>query len=92
MGTPTTGSCTQVQHISNGPAATTYICRYTCIIKRRIHVCTTIIIILKDDSLDTSSVGATRTVVLKLLEGLEGRGHHVYTDNYYNSPALFSDL
>ena len=31
-------------------------------------------------------------MVLKLLGGLEGRGHHVYTDNYYSSPALFSDL
>ena len=30
--------------------------------------------------------------MLKLLEGLEGRGHHVYTDNYYSSPALFGDL
>ena len=34
----------------------------------------------------------THAVVLKLLEGLEGRGHHVYTDNYYSSPALFGDL
>lgn len=46
----------------------------------------------KDDSLDTSEVGATHAIVLKLLEGLEGRGHHVYTDNYYSSPALFGDL
>ena len=30
--------------------------------------------------------------MLKLLEDLEGRGHHVYTDNYYSSPALFGDL
>ena len=34
----------------------------------------------------------THAVVLKLLEGLEGRGHHIYTDNYYSSPALFGDL
>ena len=46
----------------------------------------------KDNSLDTSTVGATHAVVTKLLEGLEGRGHHVYTDNYYSSPALFGDL
>ena len=46
----------------------------------------------KDNSLDTSNVGATHAVVLKLVEGLEGRGHHVYTDNYYSSPALFGDL
>jgi len=31
-------------------------------------------------------------VVLKLLEGLEHRGHHVYTDNYYSSPDLFTAL
>ena len=46
----------------------------------------------KDNSLDTSEVGATHAVVLKLLEGLESRGHHVYTDNYYSSPDLFGDL
>ena len=33
-----------------------------------------------------------RAVVLKLLEGLEDRGHHVYLDNWYSSPALFDDL
>ena len=26
------------------------------------------------------------------MEGLEGRGHHVYMVNFYTSPALFSDL
>ena len=31
-------------------------------------------------------------MVLKLLKGLEGRGHDVYTDNYYSSPDLFGDL
>ena len=31
-------------------------------------------------------------VVLSLLEGLEGRGHHVYMDNYYTAPALFAEL
>ena len=46
----------------------------------------------KDDSLDISEVGATHAIVLKLLEGLKGKGHHVYTDNYYSSPALFGDL
>ena len=34
----------------------------------------------------------THAVVLKLLEGLEYRGHHVYMDNYYSSPSLFQDL
>ena len=46
----------------------------------------------KDESLDTSTVGMTHAVVVKLLEGLEGRGHHIYTDNFYTSPALFGDL
>ena len=50
------------------------------------------ILIGKDDSLDTSAVGMTHAVVVKLLEGLEGRGHHVYTDNFYSSSALFGDL
>lgn len=31
-------------------------------------------------------------MVLALLHGLEGRGHHIYMDNYYTSPALFSEL
>ena len=46
----------------------------------------------KDDSLSTAAGGLTHAVVLKLLEGLENKGHHVYTDNYYTSPALFRDL
>ena len=43
----------------------------------------------KDTSLDTDDGGVTHAVVLKLLEGLENRGHHVYMDNYYSSPHLF---
>ena len=31
-------------------------------------------------------------MVLKLLEGLENKGHHLYCDNYYSSPTLFTDL
>ena len=46
----------------------------------------------KDSSLNTDDVGVTHAVVRKLLEGLEGRGHHVYIDNFYSSPALFQDL
>ena len=46
----------------------------------------------KDDSLASDSCGLTHAVVLKLLEGLEHRGHHVYTDNYYSSPDLFTAL
>lgn len=46
----------------------------------------------KDDSLAITNNGLTHAVVVKLLEGLEHRGHHIYTDNYYTSPALFADL
>lgn len=38
----------------------------------------------KDDLLDNSN-GLTPGVVLKLLEGVENKGHHVYCDNYYTS-------
>ena len=31
-------------------------------------------------------------MIVKLFEVLEGRGHHDFTDNYYSSPPLFSDL
>ena len=29
---------------------------------------------------------------MALVEKLKGRGHHVYTDNFYSSPALFAEL
>ena len=45
----------------------------------------------KDTSLDQSN-GVTHAVVLKLVEGLENKGHHLYCDNYYTSPTLFSSL
>ena len=45
----------------------------------------------KDNSLDESN-GVTHAVVLKLVEGLENRGHHLYCDNYYSSPILFTSL
>ena len=45
----------------------------------------------KDTSLDDST-GVTHGVVLKLIEWLENRGHHVYMDNYYTSPTLFTSL
>ena len=34
----------------------------------------------------------SNAIVVVLLKGLEGRGPHVHTDNYYSSPALFSEL
>ena len=46
----------------------------------------------KDDSLDIAGRNHTNAVVLKLVEKLEGNGHHVYTDNFYTSPALFLEL
>ena len=46
----------------------------------------------KDNSLDTSEIGATYAVVPKLLEGLEGRGHHIYIGNYYSTSDLFGHL
>ena len=39
-----------------------------------------------------TSKGLTYAVVMKLVEGLEHKGHHLYCDNYYSSPALFNDL
>jgi len=45
----------------------------------------------KDTTLDDSS-GVTQVVVLKLVEELEHKGHHLYRDNYYTSPNLFSSL
>ena len=47
----------------------------------------------KDDALDTTTYkNFTHAVVMKLIEGLESKGHHVYMDNYYSSPTLFLDL
>lgn len=40
----------------------------------------------------TDGRGQAHAVVLALVEGLEGKGHHIYTDNYYSSPSLFSEL
>ena len=46
----------------------------------------------KDDSIGNMDNGMTRAVVMKLADTLKNRGHHVYTDNFYTSPALFADL
>ena len=37
-------------------------------------------------------MGVTTGVVLKLVSGLENKGHHLYCDNYYSSPELFLRL
>ena len=43
----------------------------------------------KDDSI---GLGKTAGVVLRLVEPVSGLGHHVYTDNLYTSPGLFTEL
>ena len=47
---------------------------------------------MKDESLDLGDRNYSHAIVVALLDGLEGRGHHVYMDNYYSSRALFSEL
>lgn len=37
-------------------------------------------------------MGVTADLVLRLVEGLENKGHHLYCDNYYTSPDLFLAL
>jgi hypothetical protein len=34
----------------------------------------------------------THAIVLRLLEALEKKGHHIYMDNYYSSPLLYSEM
>ena len=41
---------------------------------------------------DTSVHGATYDVCMRLMNRYLNRGHHLYTDNYYTSPTLFSHL
>ena len=36
--------------------------------------------------------GLAHNAVVNLISGLEGRGYHIYTDNFYFSPDLFSEL
>ena len=45
----------------------------------------------KDDSLDCE-LGMTSAVVLRMVEPLQNRGHHLYMDNLYTSPKLFREL
>jgi len=46
----------------------------------------------KDDSLGSGDAGLTHAVVMRLVDPIKHRGHHVYTDNFYTSPQLFHDL
>ena len=36
--------------------------------------------------------GVAHHVVMKLVEGLEGKGYNLFVDNWYSSPQLFTDL
>ena len=33
-----------------------------------------------------------QNIVTTLVAGLEGKGYHIYMDNFYSSPELFSNL
>ena len=46
----------------------------------------------KDYSLGSENVGLTHAVVVKLVDLIKDRGHHVYMDNFYTSPQVFADL
>ena len=54
--------------------------------------CFTYYTIGKDSSLDTSCGSVIDATVFRLLQGLENKGHHVYTDNYYSNPTLYTKL
>ncbi|GBP92497.1 PiggyBac transposable element-derived protein 4 [Eumeta japonica] len=41
-----------------------------------------------DDRVEAELSGGVATMVLRLLQGLEYRGHSVWMDNFYNSPTL----
>ena len=45
-----------------------------------------------DPSIAKSSNGQAYDVVMNLLSSLFGKGHILYTDNFYSSPQLFYDL
>ena len=46
----------------------------------------------KDNPLDLNGRSHSHAVVLALVEKLQGRRHHVYMDNFYSSPDLFTEL
>ena len=41
---------------------------------------------------DNPERGLAHQIVCNLVSGLEHKGCHVFTDNFYSSPALFRDL
>ena len=41
---------------------------------------------------DHTEKGLAHSVVLDLVQDLQGKGYHLYVDNFYTSPALFTDL
>ena len=43
------------------------------------------------DNVD-SGVGVTHATVMRMVQPCVDRGHHIYFDNYYTSPAVLKDL
>ncbi len=77
---PSTGNCTQVNCIH-------------VIVKFYIHSVLLLLLLFRKESLQTSSVhGVTHDIVMRVTESLRGKGHHLYMDNFYTSPALFHSL
>lgn len=48
--------------------------------------------VVKRETENTSEIGKTGNIVLMLIKSYLGKGHTLYVDNYYNSPALFNLL
>ena len=46
----------------------------------------------KSDQTSSSEGGLGERVVKKLCERLHGKNHHVYMDNYFSTPKLFTDM
>ena len=46
----------------------------------------------KDNSLTVTGRNHSHAVVVALPEKLQGRGHHIYTNNFYSSPDIFAEL
>ena len=82
-------------HVHVSPICTWPVCVCTLHVYI-IHVCIIYIVKCthagKDETLDTADHGMTHAVVMRLVDPVKERGHHVYLDNFYTSPALFADL